>query len=123
MSEIPILVVEREPARTRRIENALRAEGISNPIRTVNNVQQAIEYLSGSGPYQDRVRNPLPLAVLFDLWLPGNQGFELLHWIRARRNLDNIQVVLLSESDPAGDIRRSWQPTLAPVPHLTSRQA
>jgi len=110
---LPILIVERDAARTRRIENALRAEAIFNPIRTLSSVQDAIEYLGGSERYQDRTQNPLPVGVLLDLWLPGNGGFELLDWIREQPDLEDIQVVLLSETDPACDIRRAWQPTVA----------
>jgi CheY-like chemotaxis protein len=114
MSEgIPVLIVERDAARTRRIENALRAEAVLNPIRTLSSVEEAIKYLSGSGRYQDRTQNPLPVGVLLDVWLAGNGAFELLDWIREQPDLEDIQVVLLSESDPAGDIRRAWQPTLA----------
>lgn len=76
--------------------HAFRKWGIPNPIRVVPDGEQAVAYLAGTGKYADREQNPLPYLALLDLKLPQMPGLEVLQWIRARRELDNLPVIVLS---------------------------
>jgi DNA-binding response OmpR family regulator len=66
-----------------------------------------MEYLSGSGPYENRSEHPLPSLVLLDLKLPRKSGFEVLSWIRSQNNLRRLRVVMLTSSRQNDDINRA----------------
>lgn len=52
--------------------------------------------------------HPIPVCAVFvDLKMPAPDGFEVLCWIRAQRELAHIQVVVLSGSIDPKDMRRS----------------
>jgi len=70
--------------------------------------QHAIDYLSGSGIYQDRGRYPIPAIVFLDLKLPLMSGHEVLGWIRSQRQLESLLVVVLTSSNEPSDVRRSY---------------
>lgn len=75
---------------------AFKKWGIPNPIRVVTDGESAIQYLGGEGAYADREQHPLPALALLDLKLPQMQGLDVLQWIRARRGLDSLPVIVLS---------------------------
>jgi hypothetical protein len=54
---------------------------VPNPLQ-VNDGDVALRYLSGVGPYANRVAHPMPCLALVDLKLPKVSGFDLLKWIR-----------------------------------------
>ena len=83
--------------------------GINNRVRIAKDGEQAIEYLSGIGPYADRTASPVPSLVLLDLNLPRKSGLEVLKWIREQPSLRTIVVVVLTSSSDPGDVRRSYE--------------
>ncbi len=104
----PLLVVEDEEDDIFFLKRALQKTGVTNSIQTANTGQEAIDYLSGTGPYADRVRFPLPFLVLLDLKLPGITGLELLKWIRTESSHPTLLVVVLSSSTLAADIAEAY---------------
>jgi CheY-like chemotaxis protein len=95
-----ILLVEDESADAELLIWAFKKSGVQNPIRHLNDGDEALFYLKGTGPYMDRVLNPLPILILLDLKLPGMSGLELLRWLRQQKELRRIPVlVLTSETD------------------------
>ena len=77
----------------------------------VKDGQQAIDYLRGDRPYDDRHEYPLPDLLLLDLKMPGLDGFEVLKWVRAQRDEDLalIPVIVMSSSNNAEDVRRAYK--------------
>ena len=67
-------------------------------MRIVSDGEEAINYLSGKGPFGDRKANPLPSLILLDLKLPKIGGLEVLEWMRGRPQLKNIPVAILTSS-------------------------
>jgi CheY-like chemotaxis protein len=105
--EHPILIAEDEDDEAFLLQRALKKAAITNPIRRVNNGEQAIEYLAGTGAFADRAQYPLPLLVLLDLNMPKKSGFEVLTWIRAQPSLKALAVDILSGSSREEDIERA----------------
>ncbi len=90
----------------------LRAFGMARmpgPFEVLRNGEEAVAYLSGKEPYQDRRRYPLPSLVILDLHMPKMDGFEVLEWIRKNPHLADLLVVVLSSSSADEDMERARQ--------------
>lgn len=103
-----ILLAEDDPGDVFRIERAFRKACSTVSLEIVSDGEQAIHYLSGQAPYQDRERHPLPALVLLDLKLPRHSGFEVLTWLRQTPHLKHLPVVVLTSSDQQADIDRAY---------------
>ena len=81
-SSFPILLVEDSPDDALLIQRAFRKANLANPVQLVRDGEEAVAYLSGKAPYDDRTRFPLPVFMLLDLKLPRRSGLEVLAWVR-----------------------------------------
>lgn len=73
------------------------------PLRVVNDGQEAIDYLAGSGAYADREQNPLPTLLLLDLSMPRRSGLDVLRWARANPAFAELPVLIVSSSNQEKD--------------------
>jgi len=102
-----ILWVEDDPDDVHLIGRAIRKAGLEAPA-LVRDGQEALAYLSGSGPYADRSLYPFPTLVLLDLKLPKMSGFEVLQWIREHEETSRIPVVMFTSSKERPDVDRAY---------------
>lgn len=91
------------------LQRAFRKAEISNPLQVARDGQEAIDYLSGEGPYTDRELYPLPCLVMLDLKMPRKNGMEALQWIRGREDLRSLPVIIFSSSVHPEEIQRAYQ--------------
>jgi CheY-like chemotaxis protein len=63
-------------------------------------------YLSGSGPYSDRLEYPLPCFLLLDVAAQG--AFEALTWIRGHRDFRRLPVIVFTQSTDLEQIDRAY---------------
>lgn len=103
-----ILLVEDNEDDVFLMQRALVAARVANPVVVVRDGEDAIRYLAGAAPYQDRAANPLPAVVFLDLKIPFKSGHEVLAWIRAQSALESLVVVVLTSSDEPSDLRRAY---------------
>ena len=103
-----ILQVEDDPNDVFFLKHALKRAGVANPIRVVNDGQEAIDYFKGAGKFADREQFPLPGLVLLDLKLPHVMGLDVLKWIRQESGL-SLVVVLLTASAEEADIASAYR--------------
>ncbi len=103
-----ILLVEDNEDDVFAMSRALKQAHIANPVTVVSDGQEALDYLSGAGPYADRERYPVPFIVFLDLKLPYIDGFEVLTWIRQQPALSSTLVVVLTSSVENRDQERSY---------------
>ena len=97
LSALPtILIVEDNQNDIELLRQRFADARLINPRRVVRDGAEAIDYLSGRGKYADREKFPLPGIVLLDLAMPKRDGFEVLAWIRARQEFDQMPVIILS---------------------------
>jgi CheY-like chemotaxis protein len=101
-----VLYVEDEENDQFFMRIAFQRQGIEPALRMVSNGQAAIHYLSGAGAYADRSQHPPPALVLLDLNLPEVSGFEVLQWIRAHPDHQDLPVIVLSSSPREDDQAR-----------------
>jgi CheY-like chemotaxis protein len=108
MSRVTILHVEDDSNDVLLLKHACDYAGVPLDVQTVDDGDQAIAYLSGTGKFADRKRFPFPALVLLDLRMPRMTGFELLDWMRGQGNLRKLPVVVLSSSQQELDIERAY---------------
>ncbi len=78
-------------------------------FQVLKNGQEAVDYLSGHGPYADRAKFPLPMMILMDLKMPIMDGFQVLEWLRQRPGIKVIPTLVFSSSDIPSDITRAYE--------------
>jgi CheY-like chemotaxis protein len=91
------------------LQRALRQARIVNPVKVVNDGEQAIAYLKGEGKYADRAEYPVPSLLLLDLKMPRLGGLEVLSWAQNQPGLKDLRIVVLSGSRELEDVNRAYQ--------------
>ncbi len=103
-----ILVAEDDPTDTLLMKRAFAKAGVAVPLHFVRDGQEAIDYLQGQQPFEDRAANPLPSLLLLDLKMPRLDGFQVLEWIRRQSGLRRMLVVIFSSSEELQDVNRAY---------------
>lgn len=104
-----ILVVEDDQDDRYLIQRAVQKARLANPIRYVQDGEEAIAYLAGEGPWENRDLHPLPFLVFLDLHMPRINGFEVLRWIRSRPDLHHLKVAVLTDSTAERDYAQAME--------------
>jgi CheY-like chemotaxis protein len=109
VQEATILLVEDDPNDVLLMKRALNRARLANPLKVVNDGEDAIRYLSGEGEYANREEYPFPLLVLLDLKMPRKSGFEVLQWIRSNAHLKDLSVVVLTSSEEQPNVHKAFE--------------
>lgn len=101
-----VLLVEDDPGDVLMTREAFADDRIAADLHVVNDGIEALAFLRREAPYTDA---PQANLVLLDLNLPRRNGIEVLAEIKGDERLRRIPVVVLTTSDAAEDIERSYQ--------------
>ena len=104
MTSRTILLVEDNQSDIELTKRALKREHILNEIKVVEDGQEALDYLFGTGTYAGRDLTIMPTLILLDLKLPIIDGLEVLRRIRANPITHRLVVVILTSSKEEQDI-------------------
>ena len=107
MSDVLLIIDDREDD-SFLLERMLRRLGVGNPLVKLSSGDETIQYLSGKGRFSDREQYPLPSVMFLDLKMPGKDGFEVLEWIQRNPLTKRCLVLIVSELNALGDIRRAY---------------
>jgi CheY-like chemotaxis protein len=99
-----ILVVEDNLSDQKLLLRVLLSAGIQNPIVTVKDGLEAVQYLFGFGRYEFRNVTELPAIVLIDLNLPKLDGLEVLRRMRADYRTKLVPVAIFTSSVDEQDL-------------------
>jgi CheY-like chemotaxis protein len=108
MNERTILLVEDNQSDIELTKRALKREHILNKITVVEDGQEALDYLFGTGAYAGRDLTKMPTLILLDLKLPIIDGLEVLRRIRANPLTHRQVVVILTSSKEEQDILNGY---------------
>jgi CheY-like chemotaxis protein len=81
------------------------AHGVGVEIVTVEDGEQALDYLHQRGEYEGAMR---PHLIVLDLKMPKVNGLEVLEEIKNDESLRTIPTVVLSSSDRPQDVQESY---------------
>ena len=104
----PILVVEDDPADREMIALAFKRAGVASPVVTVEDGQEALDYLQAEGQFRERHPEDLPAVIVLDLDMPRMDGFEFLRRVKPTPALAAIPVVVLTTSEFDKDLSQSY---------------
>jgi CheY-like chemotaxis protein len=79
----------------------LREARLGNPIIVVRDGAEAIAYLKGEPPYDDRAKFPFPAILFLDLKMPRRHGQDVLRWLQTQPALGHLQVFVVSHYEDA----------------------
>ncbi len=107
-SSIGILVAEDDPDDRLMIKDAFEENSVSNPLSSVNDGEELMDYLHRRGAYEHLQDEPFPGIILLDLNMPKKDGRMALSEIKADAALQRIPVVVLTTSKADEDIVRTY---------------
>jgi CheY-like chemotaxis protein len=105
----PILAAEDEESDRIILELAFQRARLLCPLVIVRDGQEAVDYLSGKGRYEDRAAHPLPALIVLDLKMPRMNGFDVLAWLAKQPDFKEIPAVVLSSSADELDMNKARQ--------------
>jgi len=108
MNSRSILLVEDNPSDVELTKRALKREHIFNEIIVVEDGQEALDYMFGTGTYEGRDTSKQPTLILLDLKLPIIDGLEVLRRLRADERTHRQLIVILTSSHEECDLIRSY---------------
>src|SRR4030095_15858938 len=108
-ANFPILLVEDDPNDVWLVKHAFQSANISNPLRIVNDGQEAVDYLRGHGSFGDRHAFPMPKLVLLDLKMPRLHGFDVIGGMRRNYPWKTTPIIILSSSALPQDVNRAYE--------------
>jgi CheY-like chemotaxis protein len=101
-----ILVADDDENDVLLLERAFQQAKVAGHFVVVRDGQEAIDYLSGTGRYEDRADYPWPALMLLDLKMPLLNGFDVLKWWRERGSARDLPIVVMSSSNQESDVER-----------------
>ncbi len=104
----PILMAEDDEDDRMMAEKAFAENRIANPLITVANGADLLDYLRQTGKYVDIAKSPRPCLILLDLNMPKMDGREALKLIKSDEKLMRIPVVIITTSKAEEDILVSY---------------
>ena len=88
---------------------AIKKNNILNEVIVVQEGDEALQYLFGTGKYAGRDINQKPELTLLDLRMPKMDGIEVLRHIRTDHRTKHLPVVILTSSNEDKDRVESYK--------------
>jgi len=105
---LSILVAEDDPCDALLLEQAFFSAGVNVPIHFVDDGQEAIDYLLGKPPFDNRLEHPLPTLLVLNLKMSRLDGIDLLRWLCRQPDLSGVPTVVFASSWAPEDIEVAY---------------
>jgi len=103
-----ILLVEDNPSDIELTLTALEEQNLANEVVSVNDGEEALDYLYKRGRFAQRPDGN-PACVLLDLKMPKVDGLEVLRQMKGDPQLKLIPVIMLTSSREERDLIDSYK--------------
>ncbi|MDE3091961.1 MAG: response regulator, partial [Chloroflexota bacterium] len=108
--EAPVILhADDDPVEREIIQRILKQGRVPARLCSVQDGQQAMDYLAGQGEYADRARFPLPDLILLDLKMPRKTGFDVLEWRRTQAACARVPVIVVTTLREDREVARAFQ--------------
>ncbi|MCE3279568.1 MAG: two-component system response regulator [Bacteroidetes bacterium] len=107
--EIEILLVEDNTSDAEMAIRALKKKGLSNSVIHVKDGAEAIDFVFGTGKFENRNVNHQPKIILLDLKMPKVSGIEVLKTLKSDERTKAIPVIILTSSREDPDIKVCYE--------------
>lgn len=104
-SLIDILIVEDNPHDVVFIKQAIHELDMPLNVMHIQNGADAIDYLDALTSKKE----PAPRLILSDIRMPKMDGYEFMQYIKAKDNLRDVPLIVVSTSEQDADIERSYR--------------
>jgi len=106
---VDILLVEDNKDEAELVIRELKKHNMANNLVHVNDGEQAMDFIYGTGSYSDRDKTVTPKLVLLDIHMPRVNGIEVLQKIKSEEFSKIIPVVMLTSSKEDPDIKKCYE--------------
>jgi len=107
VNPLVILIAEDDPNDVLLIRRVFTKAGIRALTFFVSNGVEAIRYLRGDAPFNDRGAYPFPNLLLVDLKMPEAGGLDVLEYLATLPQRSGLRAVLFSSCVAPEDMRRA----------------
>jgi len=104
LAALPILMAEDDDGDRFLTRKAMEKNRVANPLVTVENGEELLDYLYRRGKFSSSSSAPTPCFILLDLNMPRVDGREALKVIKSDEALKKIPVIVLTTSNAEEDI-------------------
>jgi CheY-like chemotaxis protein len=104
-----LLIVEDNADDIFFIERIFKQIGARCELKFAHDGMEAIDYLSGKGPFKDRAKHPMPTIILMDLKMPRKNGFVVLEWMHQQPEITLIPTIVVTSSTLQEDVTRAYR--------------
>ena len=106
---VEILLVEDNIDDAELTIHTLRKKNLTNQLIHLEDGEQAIDFLFGTGEFNGRDINIKPRLILLDLKMPKVDGMQVLEKVKSNTATKEIPVVILTSSKEDPDLKRCYQ--------------
>jgi len=107
--KVEILLVEDDADEAELALRSLRKNNVANEIVHIEDGEEALEFIFGTGRYAHLQSGMKPRLILLDINLPKVSGIEILRQIKSNPQTQMIPVVMLTSSKEEKDIVESYK--------------
>ncbi len=108
-TELPhVLLVEDNPDDYEATVRSLQKNHFLNPVKWCKSGRDALDYLRKEGVYVNDKSVQQPDLILLDLNMPGIDGRQVLHELKANEKFKKIPVIILTTSADSKDVEQCY---------------
>ncbi|MGZ3836977.1 MAG: response regulator [Flavisolibacter sp.] len=107
--QVDILLVEDNPNDAELTIRALKKNNILNNILHLEDGEEVLHYIFGTGKYTERDTQEIPRVILLDLKMPKIDGLDVLKQLKSNEKTKVIPVILLTSSKEDRDIMEGYK--------------
>jgi two-component system, response regulator len=108
-SGIEVLLVEDNANDAELTMRAFKKCNIMNKLYWVRDGVEALDFIAGTGAFEERDSRELPRLILLDLKMPRLNGIDVLRALKSDERTHSIPIVVMTSSSEPRDLDECYQ--------------